>query len=120
MSAHARLLIEEHGPAAVVTFSDLRILDTPAIREIREEFRTLVEDLGVRQIVVDFDGVEALSSSAVGVLVELRERLRTRGGEVKLTGLSRDIAHLVALTRLDVLFDIHPNRQQALAAFGQT
>ncbi len=112
----ARLGIEQDGPLAIVTFNDTRILDQITIREIGAEFETLVDEIGMRQLLVDFDGVEALSSSALGALVSLRDRLKNANGRLWLAGLSDDIARLFALTRLDRMFQVYADREAALAA----
>jgi anti-anti-sigma factor len=118
MTTHRpRLGIEQEGPLAIVTFNDGRILDTIVIREIRAEFETLIGEIGMRQMLVDFSGVEALSSSALGVLIFLRDRLKAVQGTLMLAGLSADLAHLLAVTKLDRVFDVYADREEALAAF---
>lgn len=117
MTTHrARLGIEQEGPLAIVTFNDVRILDQIAIREIRAEFDTLVGEIGMRQLLIDFDGVEALSSSALGALLSLRDQLKNANGRVWLAGLTEDIARLFSLTKLDQVFEIYADRAEALAA----
>ena len=117
MTTHrARLGIEQEGPLAIVTFNDTRILDQIAIREIRAEFDVLVDEIGMRQLLIDFEGVEALSSSALGALVSLRERLKSVNGKIWLAGLTSDARRLFSLTKLDQMFTIFADREEALVA----
>jgi len=115
--ARARLCVEEEGRVYIVTFNVMRIVDQMVIREIQAEFDVLVGEVGAREVLIDFDGVEALSSSAIGVLVSLHERLEALGGRLKLAGVSDDVAHILSLTRLDRMLSIHDDRDAALAAF---
>jgi anti-sigma B factor antagonist len=67
-------------------------------------------DNGVRILQIDFSKVGYISDTVLGALVSLNKKMRSKGGEIILLGLNRDIKTLFELTKLDTLFDIkeHP------------
>jgi anti-sigma B factor antagonist len=61
---------------------------------------------GGRRIRLDFSRTADVDSSGLGMLVSLAKKVRERGGEVRITSLNDDLAHLFRLTRLDMLFHL--------------
>ena len=72
-----------------------------------------------RQLVVEFSGVEIIDSAGLGELVVVHMWTRASGCSLKLAGASARIHHLLELTNLVSVFDIHPTLDEALLAFGQ-
>jgi anti-sigma B factor antagonist len=70
-----------------------------------------------RQIVVDFSGLEAIDSAGLGELVVVHMWIRTGGCSLKLAGLNPRIRHMLELTNLLSVFDVHPTLDDALLAF---
>jgi anti-sigma B factor antagonist len=66
---------------------------------------------------VDFAGTGYIDSSGLGVLVSLSKKIREQGGELRLANLNDDLRTLFELTKLDSLFHIATNRDEALASF---
>ena len=70
-----------------------------------------------RQILLDFDGVEFLSSAALGKLITLDRKVKTHKGRLKMCGFRSEVQNVLAVTKLDKVFDIRGDRAEALAAF---
>jgi anti-sigma B factor antagonist len=51
------------------------------------------------------------------VLVSLSKKIREQGGELRLANLNDDLRTLFELTKLDTLFHIANNREEALSSF---
>jgi anti-sigma B factor antagonist len=51
------------------------------------------------------------------VLVSLSKKIREQGGELRLANLNEDLRTLFELTKLDTLFHIASDREEALASF---
>lgn len=84
----------------------------------RQEFKQAVGDemeRGARLVVIDFTNSAYIDSSGLGALVSLGKRLRELGGDLRLAGLNDDLRTLFELTRLDTLFPLYANRDDALA-----
>jgi len=86
----------------------------------RQELKQKVLDeleTGARKFLVDFAGTGYIDSSGLGVLVSLSKKIREQGGELRLANLNEDLRTLFELTKLDSLFHIAANRDEALASF---
>jgi anti-sigma B factor antagonist len=86
----------------------------------RQELKDKVlEELesGARKFLVDFTDAAYIDSSGLGVLVSLSKKIREKGGELRLSNLNEDVSTLFELTKLDTLFHIAENRDQALTDF---
>ena len=55
--------------------------------------------------------------SGRGVLVSLSKKIREQGGELRLSSLNEDLRTLFELTKLDTLFRIADDKDQALEGF---
>ncbi|MEJ2216599.1 MAG: STAS domain-containing protein [Gemmatimonadota bacterium] len=71
---------------------------------------------GDRKFLIDFEKTGYIDSSGLGVLVSLSKKIREQGGELRLANLNEDLRTLFELTKLDTLFQIADNRQDALAS----
>lgn len=117
MAAHSRLEVSEVGEITVVRFTDRKILDATAIEELGGELFSLVETDNRKNLLLNFTGVEFLSSAALNKLIILDKKVKTHGGRLKMCNLRPEIAEIFSITRLDKLFDIRDNEQTALEAF---
>jgi len=57
-------------------------------------------------IVLDFARVTAVDASGLGVMLELREQLQSRGIRLELVNVTRWVRRLLEVTRLDSVFQI--------------
>jgi anti-sigma B factor antagonist len=86
----------------------------------RQELKQKVlEELekGGRKFLIDFSNTGYIDSSGLGVLVSLSKKIREQGGELRLANLNEDLRTLFELTKLDTLFHIATNREEALSSF---
>jgi anti-sigma B factor antagonist len=85
-------------------------------QELKEKVLEELES-GARKFLVDFTDAAYIDSSGLGVLVSLSKKIREKGGELRLSNLNEDVRTLFELTKLDTLFHIAENRDQALTDF---
>ena len=72
---------------------------------------------GDRKFVIDFASTGYIDSSGLGVLVSLSKKIREQGGELRLSSLNEDLRTLFELTKLDTLFRIADDKDEALDGF---
>lgn len=72
-----------------------------------------------RQLIVEFSGLDVIDSAGLGELVVVHMWTRASGCALKLAGANARILHLLDLTNLSRVFDIHPTLQDALVAFDR-
>jgi anti-anti-sigma factor len=79
---------------------------------------SMLEQHFTYRVVIELDDVPVLRSYLLGQLVMLHKRIHSRGGMLRLSGLSED--HLAALRacRLDHTFSRYPTREDAIMGTG--
>lgn len=75
-------------------------------REFRGAYEPLVGDAETRSVVVDFSNVDYLDSSALGMLLMLRDKLGGAGKEVALCGVRGNVKQVLDIANFGKLFPI--------------
>jgi anti-anti-sigma factor len=78
--------------------------------------RTLTDERN--RVLFDLAAVQYLDSSGLAVIVDAMKQARARGGDVAVCGLHPDVRAIFELTRLSAVIEIHPFREEALAAWA--
>lgn len=116
MAATRRLAATEDGGITLVRFLDKRLFDDNVVREVGDELFGLVPRSGAAAIIIDFSGVETVSSSMLGKLLLLQRRIDNGNGYLRLCELSGVVRSVFATTNLDRLFTIDRDRHESLEA----
>ena len=85
-------------------------------QDLKDKVLARLEE-GARNFVIDFARTGYIDSSGLGVLVSISKKIREAGGELRLASLSEDLQTLFELTKLDTLFQIRDDLEEALAGF---
>lgn len=117
MSVHRRLEVSDVGDVTVVRFVDRKILDEANIQELGQELFQLVEKEERSRLLLNFSTVDFLSSAALGKLITLDKKIKSRGGKLKLSNIRPEIYEVFMITNLNKLFDIKDDEADALASF---
>jgi HptB-dependent secretion and biofilm anti anti-sigma factor len=80
--------------------------DFNAHREFRSAYEPLVGDAAVKSVSVDFAAVDYLDSSALGMLLMVRDKLGGAGKEVALTGVRGSVKQVLDIANFGKLFKI--------------
>lgn len=75
-------------------------------REFRAAYEPLVGDAAVRSVVVDLSGVDYLDSSALGMLLMLRDKLGGASKDVTLSGVRGNVKQVLDIANFGKLFHI--------------
>jgi anti-sigma B factor antagonist len=98
----------------VVSFTHSE-LDALVSQQLAEELQSLAEKVGGESVVLNMAQVSFLQSEALGALVAFRNQLKDRGATVAVAGPTPPIRRALHITRLDVIFDVYPDLDEALA-----
>jgi anti-sigma B factor antagonist len=112
-----RLEVEDIGDIAVVNFVDKKILDEQNIQMIGDDLNKLVDELGRRKVLLNFQNVDFMSSAALGKLISLHRKLQGVQGKLVLCKIAKDILDVFKITKLDKLLTIVADEQAGLQAF---
>lgn len=110
----SQIRVREEGDVSCVEFVERSIIDEGVIRQIGEELLKLVDGAAKPAVVIDFTGVQHLSSAALGVLINVHNRVKARGGHLRLCGIPRGIFEVFRITKLDRIFQTCDTVTQAL------
>ena len=69
------------------------------------------------KIVIDLKDVHWMGSVGIGILICCLTAVKNAGGEMKLSSLSDKVQDLLRITKLEKIFDIQPDAQQAADSF---
>ena len=109
-----QLVHEKIGKVVVVKPLETRIDGTVAA-EFRNEMGAIIEE-GAEALVLDLSAVDLMDSTGLGALVASLKMLRGKG-EMVISGASGKVTSLFKITRMDQVFRIFANRDDAVAAF---
>ncbi len=108
------LRLETIDGVTVVSFVDSKIVTDENIQEVGDQLYSLVEQEGHRQLLLNFGNVQYLSSAALGKLINLKKKVGTVKGKLKLCCIHPDLLEVFKITRLDQVFEIYDEEQAAL------
>lgn len=89
---------------------DIDIYTAPRFKEGITELITQ----GHTNILIDMAGVDFMDSSGFGTLLSATKPLRPVGGSLSLCGCNEAITRMLEITRLNTLFKVYKNREEAL------
>ncbi len=85
------------------------------------QFKQAVEECinsGVDWLIIDLDQVPLMDSSALGTVIAAFLKLQKKNGKLALVNAQSSILDVLAITKLNSLFEVHENMQSALESVG--
>lgn len=116
-ASDSRLRIRRQDAIMIVEFVDRNILDEANIQAIGDEITQLVESESKPKLLISFANVDHLSSAALGTLITINNKVRAKGGQMRLAEIDPQIYEVFVITRLNKLFTIHETSAEAIKAF---
>lgn len=114
----SRLRVTHDDGVTLVEFVDRNILDEANIQQIGEEISNIIEAGPTPRLLISFSNVDHLSSAALGTLITINNKIKTKNGQLRLANIDPQIKEVFAITRLNKLFSIHDDTPSAIASFG--
>ena len=84
---------------------------------LTEKLRDLIHE-GKTHIVVDMGNVNYMNSSGLGILIGGLTTVRNHGGDLKLLCLAKRLQDLLRITKMDRVFDIFEEEEEAIGSFA--
>ncbi len=109
--------VTEQKGIRVVEFTNSKILDEANIAAIQETLSALIDENENPRLLLDFATVDHLSSAALGMLINVNNRVKQKNGQLRLANIKPQIFEVFVITKLNKLFKILPTRTEALANF---
>ena len=99
--------LEKEGVTVFMVTGEINISTSP---ELKKQY----EKQPAKKLVVDLANVSYIDSSGLATLVEMLKKTKGQGGSLGLAGMSDKVKSLFEITKLDKLFAIYPNQQEAV------
>ena len=114
-------------PQAQVTMDVRRVDDDASVIDVQGELTAFAEEVlmdaynqasdgKVRAIILNFEGLEYMNSSGIGLLVTLLIRVNREKQRLLTYGLSEHYRSIFQITRLDDAIGIHDSEEEAIEA----
>lgn len=104
------------GDVAILDLSGKLLGGPPASDEIRDKIYALI-DQGITKVVMNLADVSRMNSSGLGLLIQALTSLRNKEGNLKLAGINELMEGVLVMTKLDTIFETHPNAEEAAKSF---
>lgn len=91
-------------------------LDAYSSNKLEEEVNILI-DRDCQDLVVNFEGVDYISSSGLRVMLSAVKKLRKKEGDVKLSCLTPYVKEVFDISGFTQLFEIHDQEEEAINSF---
>ena len=117
-ATESMLRVTEEDGITRIGFVERNILDEANIQQIGDEIARLVDESVQPKMLISFENVDHLSSAALGTLITINNKIRGKDGQLRLANIDPRIYEVFVITKLNRLFQIHDNADQAIASFG--
>ena len=102
----------------VVELSLPQSLDSEEFDRLNEQMLALFDGQPAGKWVLDLSRLSYMGSSALGLMVNIRQRIKQGGGRLVLCEMSARLLHIFQTCCMERLFTIKPTRADALRAVG--
>ncbi len=89
-------------------------LDARLAKEFKQQVIDIINKESSSHIVLDLSKVQYVDSSGLGSLLSVLKFLHSKGGEMKLTSLSKPVSTIFELVAMHKIFKIYPNAEDAI------
>ncbi|MGD9109967.1 MAG: STAS domain-containing protein [Phycisphaerales bacterium] len=118
MDEEIDLNMHSEGEVSVVSFQARSISDYNGISAASEKIRKFVEENSPRAVVFDFGQVKFFSSQVLGLLLEIRARLKSSESEVVISSIDPQLYRVFKITNLDKIFRFFDSKEKAIEALA--
>jgi anti-anti-sigma factor len=110
---------EVHGKTLVLNpIIHLGSIHEPEIAHETEDLLDLLKQSPATNLVIDLGRGDYLGTAMLGAVVKLWKRVSQGGGRLALCNVSDNVWQVLRVTKLQTVWPIYGNRDQALAALG--
>ncbi len=109
------MTVETTGDVVIITLTD-SYLDSNNSDAFKLEMKPILKENS--KMVFDISKVDFIDSTGIGTILSCLRELTTKGGDLKLYGMTKPVRVLYDLVHLDRMIDILDNREEAVKAFS--
>ncbi|MFY9609994.1 MAG: STAS domain-containing protein [Blastocatellia bacterium] len=117
MRRPSKVISRKTGPVRVIKVTG-RLDPSDGADQLFDTIQRFVED-GEVDFLIDLRSVTYISSTGVGSLIKCYRSVLKMKGHVKLLSPSQSVRNILAISKLDGVFEIFSDESEALASFGK-
>src|SRR3954463_8864575 len=103
--------------ATVIEFRTPSLMDPIDLQNIGDALYPIIDDQDRRNIILDFEKVQYLSSQAIGIVLTMHKKLSAlKHSKLILCGVGAKLMQLIKITCLDKVLTIKPSQREAVNA----
>ncbi len=110
----AHLMVRYTDAAAIADCLDAKLNEELTIQAWGDELCALIENCKQKRLVLNFQAVKFMSSSALRVLITSNSKAKAKKIALFLCAIDPNILEVFKITKLDSLFKIRGTEQEAL------
>lgn len=88
------------------------------VNEAKAYLRPHLESPDVKGLVINFEKVNFIDSSGIGLIVSIFKTMQQKEGQFALTNLSKKNEEIFSITRLNKILDIYGSEQEAMQSMA--
>jgi stage II sporulation protein AA (anti-sigma F factor antagonist) len=92
-------------------------LDVSVANEVEEGLAELIDSGDHKQVVLNMDGIDYMSSSGFRACISTLRKLNAKEGSLKMCNIKPAVKRIFDVIELTSLFDIYSSEEEALASF---
>lgn len=120
MPQPSRLNVRDEGDVRIIRFEDRTLSDEATVRGVGDQLAAALPRGGPPAVILDFSGVETISSMMVGKLIALQRRVDNQRGRMRLCELNNTVHGVLRTANLDRLFALDRDLRQSREALGES
>jgi anti-sigma B factor antagonist len=109
------LSIREDGRVTIVSVAGDLVIGEPEAAFKKAILR--LHEQGKADLLIDCTGLRFVDSTGLGALVRALTTSQNEGGHVRLLGVGPHLKKLLEMTKLDSVFEMFDDREQAVSSF---
>ncbi len=108
--------ITSEGGAAIVAFKSASVSDVDAITAAAKQIKEFIDGNQPNKLIFDFESVKFFSSQVLGLLLDIRAKVKPYNGEVVISAINPQLHRVFKITNLDKVFRFFPDKKSAIKA----
>ena len=118
MTTSPRISTRQEDGVTVIRFNDHHLFDERTVRDVADQVTAALPTDGKPiRLILDFAGVELISSSLLSKLIMLQRRIDGTGGKLRICELSGILQSVFRTSNLDRLFGIDRDVRASLRMY---
>jgi len=114
-----RIDVKMVADITLATTLDMKLNDDLSIQEWGDQLLALLDNAECKKLLVSFERVLFMSSSALRALITLNKRAKEAKSALVLCGIDDNIMEAFRITRLDSVFQIKKSEDEGIQAFSE-